>query len=290
MVLLYGFTHQHHCGWCRAELYGGKMRIGCIGTGAITVALVTGLCSAEQVVESIWVSPRNREKSRMLRERFSLVEIGRNNQEVVDNSDVVILAFLPKDLAPIVKSLRLRDEQLVVNLLSGTRNSHVAVLLNSESEVVRAVPLPCVAERKGPIVVYPDNRKSNTLFGALGTVISVSREEELEHLSVITALMAPYFELLGCITDWATEAGVKQKQAADYIGSMFEALSVLAQKSPTGNLHQLADESMTPGGLNELARIMIKQYGGFRNLHPVLQTVASRVTAESCHDRDSCSG
>lgn len=253
------------------------MRIGFIGTGAITTALVTGLCTTKQTVSSIWISPRNREKSKLLQNQFSQVTIALSNQEIIDNTDVIVLAFLPKDRILILKSLKIRDDQVIVNLLGGTNNSQVAALVNKRCTITRAVPLPCAAVHTGPIVVYPDNEKAAEIFKVLGSVISVDNEEQLEHLSVITALMASYFEMLGYITDWATQAGINQKKAANYIASMYEALSVLAQKSPAGDLHQLADESMTPGGLNELARKIINQSGGYHYLKPALQAVTNRI-------------
>lgn len=254
------------------------MRIGFIGTGAITVALVTGLCTAKQVTDSIWVSPRNEEKSKQLQQQFPQVKIGQSNQDVIDNADIVILAFLPKDRPLILERLAVRDDQIIVNLLSGTKNSQVADEINAQCTLVRAVPLPCVAEHIGPIVVFPDNDRVSRIFNVLGTVIQVDKEEQLESLSIITSLMAPYFEMLASITDWAEQSGVKQNQATDYTASMFEALSVLARKYPSGDLHQLADESMTPGGLNELARKIINQSGGYQFLKPALQAVAKRVT------------
>lgn len=260
------------------------MRIGFIGTGAITVALVTGLCTTKQVVGSIWVSPRNKEKSKLLQKQYPQVIIGKSNQNVVDNTDIIVLAFLPKDREQILESLEFGQDQVIVNLLSGTQNSQVAALINMQCTIIRAVPLPCVAEHIGPIVIFPDNRKIDLIFNALGTVVSVEKEEQLEYLSVITSLMAPYFEMLARITDWATQVGVNQKQAADYIASMFEALSVIAQKSPTGDLHRLADESMTPGGLNELARKVINQSGGYHCLKPALQAVTNRVVGVGSSD------
>ncbi len=253
------------------------MEIGFIGTGAITAALVSGICKAKQSIEPIWVSPRNREKAEMLKDSFSQVCVGKSNQDVVDKVDVVFLAFLPKDREIILDAVEFRDEQIIINLLSGTKNSVVADAIGKDCVILRAVPLPCVAEHIGPIVIYPDHEMAAGIFCYLGTLISVDNEEQLENLSVITALMAPYFEMLATITDWATKTGVKQKQAADYTSSMFEALSVLARRSSTGNLHELANESMTPGGLNELARKTISESGGYEFLMPALQAVFNRV-------------
>ncbi len=253
------------------------MRTGFIGTGAITEALVTGLCTSKGGIGSITVSPRNEEKSKLLQKRFSQVKVGRSNQDVVDKSDIVVLAFLPRDRESVLDSLKFKNDQILVNLLSGTQNSQIAAHTNSSCVISRAVPLPCAAEHIGPIVVFPDNDKVNQLFKNVGTVIPVENEEQLECLSVITSLMAPYFQMLASITDWAIQTGVEPKQAGDYTAAMFEALSALARKSPGGRLHQLADESMTPGGLNELARKTINEMGGFDFLKPALQAVADRV-------------
>lgn len=74
------------------------MRIGFIGTGGITSAIVTGLCTSRLEFDVIRVSPRNREMSLALKKRFDRVRIGESNQDVLDHSDVVILAILPQDM------------------------------------------------------------------------------------------------------------------------------------------------------------------------------------------------
>ncbi len=54
-----------------AILIPQKIRIGFIGTGTITSAVVKGLCSAEDACDlQILVSPRNKEKAAILREMF----------------------------------------------------------------------------------------------------------------------------------------------------------------------------------------------------------------------------
>lgn len=253
------------------------MRLGFIGAGGITVALVTGLCTTESGVESIWVSRRSEDNSHKLQNQFAQVQIGSSNQEVVDHSDVIVLAFLPQQKDEILKELNFRDDQIIVHLLSGIRISQISTLVNPLCKIVRSVPLPCAANHIGPIAVFPHDQQVKSILDPLGTVISVEKEEQLELLSVITALMAPYFEMIAKIVDWAVDAGVDQKQAADYIVSMFEALAILGKETSDGNLHQLAIESMTPGGLNELAMQMIDQSGGYDYLKPALEAVKERV-------------
>ncbi|MBT7888463.1 MAG: NAD(P)-binding domain-containing protein [Deltaproteobacteria bacterium] len=253
------------------------MQLGFIGTGAITSALVTGLCTTKSSVDSIWVSSRSETISHQLQERFPQVQIGNSNQEVVDRSDVVVLAFLPQQKEEVLKVLRFRKEQTIIHLLSGTRNTQISELLNAPCKIVRSVPLPCAANHIGPIAVYPDNQIVNKIFTPLGTVVTVDKEEQLELLSAITAFMAPYFEMVAQVIDWSVDNGVKQQQAAQYSASMFEALSLMAKESVDGNVHQLIQESQTPGGLNALAMQVIKEQGGFDFVKTALDAVKSRV-------------
>jgi len=253
------------------------MQLGFIGTGAITSALVTGLCTTKSSVNSIWVSPRSEKISRQLQDRFSPVQIGHSNQEVVDQADVVILAFLPQQKEEILKTLRFRKEQTIVHLLSGMRNAQISELVDTPCKIIRSVPLPCAANHIGPIAVFPENQIVNEIFTPLGTVVTVDKEEQLELLSAITGFMAPYFEMLAQVIDWSVVNGVNHQQAAQYSASMFEALSVMAKDSADGNVHQLVQESQTPGGLNALAMQVIEKQGGFTFVKTALDAVKNRV-------------
>lgn len=108
-------------------------------------------------------------------------------------------------------------------------------------------------------------------------MIVVDGEEQLEYLSIITALMAPYYALLDKIVSWAVEVGIDRKKAADYTAAMFGALSVMAQALDNGDLERLMQESMTPGGLNDLAMQTINKNGGFDNWKSALRAVQNKV-------------
>ena len=101
------------------------INLGFIGTGGITSAIVTGLCTAEGAAGPIWVSPRNQEKARELKERFEQVQVGQTNQEVLDNAEIVVLAFLPQQKEEILPPLTFREDQAVVNLLAGIPVSNI---------------------------------------------------------------------------------------------------------------------------------------------------------------------
>lgn len=72
------------------------MRLGFVGTGAITSAIVTGLNAAGIDGDTILVSPRNAETAAALAAKFPNVTVAASNQAVLDGSNVVIIAVRPR--------------------------------------------------------------------------------------------------------------------------------------------------------------------------------------------------
>lgn len=256
------------------------MRLGFVGTGNITVAIVTGLCTGAKPPGAIWVSPRNRGKAEGLASSYNgLVHVGDSNQAVLDNSDVVFLAVLPQQRQEILEPLVFRQDHLVVHLLAGTTISEVAPLVKPARRVVRAVPLPCTAIHQGPIAIFPVDDEVSALFDPLGTVISLDQESKLETLSIITALLAPYYAMVETVVNWGEMQGLSRKDVTTYTASMFGALSAIAESlADDDDLATLKTECMTPGGLNELAMKIIDSRGGFENITPALDAVKKKVS------------
>jgi pyrroline-5-carboxylate reductase len=128
----------------------------------------------------------------------------------------------------------------------------------------------------GPIAVFPRNETVSRIFNPLGTVIAVEQEAQLEPLMVITGLMAPYYAMLETVVTWAEDVGVDRGSAAGYAASMFGALSAMAGELEDGKIDRLVTESMTPGGLNELAQNVVREKGSFSHIREALAAVQRR--------------
>jgi pyrroline-5-carboxylate reductase len=72
------------------------MKLGFVGAGAITTAIVTGLNASGGGADTILVSPRNANVAAALAGRFSNVTVAADNQAVLDGSDVVMIAVRPQ--------------------------------------------------------------------------------------------------------------------------------------------------------------------------------------------------
>jgi len=247
--------------------------IGFVGTGVITSALVTGLCSGKDLDHRIYLSPRNAERAKDLADKFENVTVACSNQEVIDRSEWVVLAVVPKFGEEIIRPLAFREDHRVINLMSDRKLPEIAGWIGKTRTLVHMVPLPFASRRIGPIAIYPNDGDTGDLFAPLGEIVGVDDVRKIEALAAITALMSSYYNLLWELVKWGEREGLSRKESTDYTTAFFQALSFQARHSDESDLGRLAME-MTPGGLNEMALLSIKGEGGFepwvRALDPVL--------------------
>ncbi|MBL1106668.1 NAD(P)-binding domain-containing protein [Streptomyces sp. 5-8] len=80
-------------------------RIGIIGVGEIGRAVVEGLSDGVEEPPEILLSPRGARTAAELAGRYPNVRVRAGNQDVVDGSDVVIVAVRPQDRAEALDAL-----------------------------------------------------------------------------------------------------------------------------------------------------------------------------------------
>jgi pyrroline-5-carboxylate reductase len=168
------------------------MRLGFVGTGEITSAIVTGLSSPAAECYSIQLSPRNLEIATDLADRFPGVSVASSNQDVLNTSETVVIAVRPATAQTVLSELRFRSDHCVISLVSGLSLRLVSELVAPASRVIRAVPLPSTAKRIGPTAIYPTDRIAADLFAAIGTVFPVETEAEFAAMCTATATIASF--------------------------------------------------------------------------------------------------
>ena len=94
------------------------MKLGFIGTGRITSAVVTGICSSNISYENIIISHRNRSISNNLKNRFKKITISKNNQEIINSCDWIFLSVTPTVGNKIIKDLKFKSSQTIISFIS----------------------------------------------------------------------------------------------------------------------------------------------------------------------------
>lgn len=254
------------------------MRLGFIGTGIISSALVTGFCESGREV-SVLVTPRTKEKAEALREKYpDQVRIASGNQQVVDESDWIFLAVLPQKGMDVLRELHFTPDKKLISLVPSLNLEEAVQVTGPLAVLVDVVPLPFAAKRIGPVVLCPPVPEVKELLSILGTVVEAETPEQMSILRTSTALMSPYYMLLAKVVAWCRENGLKEAQARTYLTTYWSALNQMAVEYP-GPLEELAME-MTPGGLNWQALNELEEKGALdawkQTLDPILERVRKK--------------
>ena len=215
------------------------MKIGFIGTGKITSSIIYGIFKSKLKISKIYISPRNKTTANKLSKKFKTVKIAKNNQEIIDNSSLIFLALTPTVGLKILNTLKFTSAKKIISFIATISLSSLKKLTKNKN-IVRAIPLPPIEIKKGPIVVCPPNKIAKNFFNHLGSVIEVKSEKVCNKFWSTSALMAPFYELLRVSTDWLIRKGVDQSKATSYVTELFLGLSQDAvNKKSTGLSREL---------------------------------------------------
>jgi len=253
------------------------MTVGFVGTGAITGGIVKGFSTEGGPRHAIRLSPRNAAAAEGLARRFENVSVCASNQEVIDSSNVVVVAVRPQVAEEVLGGLRFSSHQNVISLVAGFSTERLAGLGIPAGRISRAIPLPAVADRRSPIAVFPPGSAASDLFGPLGQVFEIEREDQLIVFSTATSTMAAYFGYVGCIASWMTRKGIPEGTAREYLARMFAGLSSASVDGSGRTFEDLATAHATPGGLNEQVLRDLTNEGVFSTLAGALDRVHLRA-------------
>tara|TARA_B100001121_G_scaffold48538_2_gene41926 strand:- start:517 stop:1284 length:768 start_codon:yes stop_codon:yes gene_type:complete len=227
------------------------MILGFIGTGKIASSVITGICKSKIKFDKIIISPRNKKTSSFLKKKFKKIIIAKNNQQVVQNSNWVFLSVTPEVGQKIIKDLKFKQKQTIVSFISTINILQLKKMIKVKADIVRAIPLPPISLKKGPVPICPPNKKVKNFFDKIGSTIEIKNEKLSINFWSTSGMMASYYEILKIMSDWLTQKGVKKLDAQKYITSLFLALSEDAVVNSKKDLKYLVRESQTPKGLNE---------------------------------------
>ena len=253
------------------------MILGFLGTGRITSSVIEGIFKSRLRIKKIYISPRNKTIAKKLSKRFKKVTISKNNQQLVDKSKWVFLAVTPKVGVKILKKIDFKKNQKIISFISTINLTQLKKIIGKKIKIIRAIPLPPISIRKGPVPICPPDQQVKSFFNELGTTIEIKNEKSSINFWATSGMMAPFYEFLKVLTDWLVKRGVKRSEAQKYITSLFVALSEDSLINSKKDLKYLVEDSQTPKGLNEQALKKLRKEGFYRNLEKSLNGILKRL-------------
>ena len=253
------------------------MKLGFIGTGKIASSVIIGICSSKISFTKIFISPRNKKIASNLKKKFKKVIIAKNNQQIIDNSNWVFLSITPTVGKKILKNLKFKSNQTIISFISTITLPQLKRAIKVKAKILRAIPLPPISLKKGPVPICPPNKKVKEFFNKIGSTIEIKGEKLSINFWSTSGMMASYYEILKAMSEWLVKKGIKRVDAQKYITTLFLALSEDAVVNSKKELKYLVKESQTPKGLNEQGLKEMNKRGVYKSIINTLNSIHKRL-------------
>ena len=254
------------------------MNLGFIGTGKIASSVISGICNSKIRYNRIFISPRNKKISKILNKKFKRIIIAKNNQEIIDKSNWIFLSVTPKVGEKIIRNLNFKSNQTIISFISTITIPKLKKMIKVKAKIVRAIPLPPISLKKGPVPICPPNKKVKNFFDKIGSTIEIKNEKLSINFWSTSGMMASYYEILKIMSEWLVKKGIKRLDAQRYITSLFLALSEDAVVNSKKDLKFLVKESQTPKGLNEQGLNEMTKKGVYKSIMKTLNSIHKRLS------------
>ncbi|MGZ3691895.1 MAG: pyrroline-5-carboxylate reductase family protein [Pseudobdellovibrio sp.] len=250
-----------------------SMKIGFIGAGNMTQALVKGMVESKEIrPDHIIVSNRTEGKLLKLSEQYQ-VQTRSHNQEVISECDVVILAVKPQDFTAALEGLTglFNPNQVIISLAAGISFQSLQKLIPA-GRLVRLTPNTPALIGRGVIGYMSLDKEEDfasslmdDLFGGLGSVIRVENEDQFDALMISSSSGVGFvYELMMYWQDWIEERGFSPEVSKKMTIETFIGAALLAAQSTGVELEELqarvtSKKGITAAGLNSMRELEVER-------------------------------
>lgn len=245
-----------------------QKKIGIIGAGNMGQAIAKALVESKLFQpQDVFMSNRSSGKLEKCKKLYDVHTLT-TNDELVEKSDIVIIAVKPQDMEEALQSCRtaFASQQIVVSLAAGvdfrTLRKYVP-----EGALVRVMMNTPVFVRKGVIGFCCQNdiydQTMRDLFEPLGMVVKLEEGDPFEAFTVASSSGTGFiYELMTYFQDWIEEHGIDTRIARQIVVQTFLGTSMMAENSHE-NLEELqsrvtSKKGMTAVGLESMRSMEIE--------------------------------
>ncbi|MEZ4872865.1 MAG: pyrroline-5-carboxylate reductase [Bdellovibrionales bacterium] len=249
-----------------------KAKIGFIGAGNMGQAIIRGLLAGGMDPQRICATAKTKRKLDYLESKYGIRTL-KNNEEVVDICDVIILAVKPQDLyeviEPIAKSFS--DDKIVISLAAGIPLVNLKKWLLDVNKIIRLMPNTPVNLGKG-LIGYCMSEAAEYLssdlehfLSPLGEVIFADEDDPFQALTVGCGSGVGFvFEIMIYWQEWLEEHGFSAVDARKMVVQTFLGASELAKSQEQTTIEELqrkvvSKKGVTHAGLNSMRELEMER-------------------------------
>ncbi|MGI6144286.1 MAG: pyrroline-5-carboxylate reductase [Peptococcia bacterium] len=245
-----------------------QQRIGFIGAGAMGEAILKGLLAGGYAAEKILISDLQKERLEFLAENY-YVKTTTENNVVVENSDVIILAIKPQNLKEAIESCvdAVDTHKVIISIIAGVSTEKLEGLLPEGSKVIRVMPnTPALVGAGtsvltgGKFATEEDLRLAREIFSGLGSV-NILPEKLLNAVTGLSGSGPAFVALVvEALADGGVMAGLPRKEA---LKLAIDTVAGTAKLLLETGMHpaQLKDQVTSPAGTTIYGMLQLEKNG-----------------------------
>jgi pyrroline-5-carboxylate reductase len=241
-----------------------RTKIAILGGGNIGLSLAKGLVSSgKYYAKQITITRRN--KSLLAEFKEQGFNVSDDNIEAVSNSEILVIAVLPQQLNSLlsqIKSVINSEKHLVISVVSGVTVKDITDQLESEIQVVRAMPNTAIVIRQSMTCIASSNaskksmEKVNAIFKTVGEVIEIHEELMTSATALCACGIAFFLRAIRAASQGGIEIGFHADESlkmASQTAMGAAALLLSTGKHPEGEIDKVTSpKGCTIAGLNEM--------------------------------------
>ena len=252
-------------------------KLGILGVGHTAGYCVKGLRRANDQ-RSILLSARGREMAEQLQTQYNC-EIAKDNQQVVDQSDIILLAVRPADLDDLLNGMCFHKGQVVISVIAGISIAQLKQYPQLQStQLVRALPSLSAEVNAGPIALFPSNTSAEQLFKPLGQVVTLSCETLFDTMLAHACLHGWSYFLIQALIDWSAKQGMDEETARQVVAHSIGSAITYAQANPELSYQQIGDSIATEGTFTKQGIDKIKADNGIQSWVDAMDNCITKST------------
>lgn len=244
--------------------------IGVIGFGNIAQALIGGLLKVKAIEpDQVHVCAAHYEKLCMTAEKYG-VHPYRTAEEVISNSDVVILAVKPYQMEKVVTPIKtMLTDKIVVSVASGWMFDRFETVLSEGTHHISTSPNTPVAVAEGIIIVQDKHSLSDDEFNNLMDLfekVALVEVLDIDHMSIAGTLSGATPAYAAMFIEALGDAGVKHgltRASAYRLASQMLAGTGKLYLEHQNHPGAMKDAVCSPGGIT-IAGVEALEQNGFR--------------------------
>ncbi len=249
-------------------------------------AIISGLLASKQTRAShLTVAEPRSSRRQELKRRYKINCVAKN-QELLQKSDVVVLAVKPQAMAAVLDEIKstLSSKHLIISIAAGIDTRTIKKRLGTKVRLIRTMPNTPALLGQGitglfaaPSATAADIKVARQLFDSVGTTLLFKKEAQLDWVTAVSGSGPAYvFLFLETLVAAGVAGGLSRQQARELALATVGGATELAKHSRSP-FKTLREQVTSKGGTTAAALKVLKEQKWAPGLKKAIAAAAKRA-------------